>query len=137
MRAGLLIVRHDNLKNYSPGRRFRFAIVNLDKEGGYPANFVCMLPIHLATAEKPNYFAQIFGDKSLKLAKILLTGAYKKERDSEVKAEIERRLGMLEPNHLKQIRCGNCGKMFHPRMIRRYSKNLCQECLRKRYAARA
>ena len=136
MKAGLLIVRHDNLKVYSPGKRFRFAIVNIDIEGGYPANFVCMLPTNVSPAEKPSNFAQIFGDNSLKLAKRLLTGAYKKEQDSEVKAEIERRLEMLEPKQPRQIRCSSCGKVFHPRRIRRYSKNLCEECLRKRYASR-
>ncbi len=102
MRAGLLIVRHDNLEIYSPGRRFRFAIVNLDIEGGYPANFVCMLPIHVSSVERPSNFAQIFGEESLRLAKRLLARSYKKERDSEVKAEIERRLELLEPNHLEQ-----------------------------------
>jgi len=136
MKAGLLIVRHDNLKVYSPGRRFRFAIVNLDIEGGYPANFVCMLPIHISPGGKPSNFAQIFGGDSLKLAKRLLTGAFKKERDSEVRAEIERRLELLEPKQPRQIKCGSCGKGFHPRRIRRYSKNLCAECRRKRYAAR-
>ena len=136
MKAGLLIVRHDNLKVYSPGRLFRFAIVNLEKEGGYPANFVCMLPIHISPAEKPSNFAQIFGDESLRLAKRLLTGAFKKERDSEIKAEIERRLELLEPNHQRQIRCSSCGKVFQPRRVRRYGKNFCGECLRKRFAGR-
>ncbi len=136
MKPGLLVVRHENLKVYSPGRRFRFAIVNLEREGGYPANFVCMLPIHISPAEKPSNFAQIFGDEGLKLAKRLLTVAYRKERDSEVKAEIERRLELLEPRKSRQITCNSCGRLYVPRQTKRYNRYLCEECLRKRYAAR-
>ncbi len=92
----------NELKHYSVRRQVRFAVVNLDKPGSYPENFVCMLPLHIDPVGKSTEFTRIFGDKSLKLAKRLLNGAFKKERDSEVKAEIERRLELLEPNHLEQ-----------------------------------
>jgi len=136
MRAGLLVVRNDDLKSYSAGRRFRFAIVNLDREGSYPSNFVCMLPIHIIPGGKPSNFAQIFGDKSLELARRLLKEALKKERDSEVKAEIERRIELLEPDKIRQIKCSGCGRPFQPRRMRRYSQNFCGECMRKRFAGR-
>ncbi len=95
-----------------------------------------MLPLHIYRSIGDSLFARTFGDKSSELARKLLTNALEKERDSEAKAEIERRLELLEPKSLRQIRCGSCGKMFHPRFVRRYSKNLCMECLRKRYTAR-
>ena len=133
MKAGLLVIRHDNLKDYSPGKRFRFAIVNLDKEGGYPTNFVCMLPIHISPGGKPSNFAQIFGDKSLALAKRLLKEGLKRERDPEIKAVIERRIELLEPSKVKQIKCSGCGRLFQPRRVRRFRQNFCEECHRKRF----
>jgi hypothetical protein len=39
---------------------------------------------------------QIFGDKSVEQAMALLTGALETESDPEVKAEISRRLKLLE-----------------------------------------
>jgi hypothetical protein len=97
MRVGLFICRYDDAGDYSLGRRFRFAVVDLDKGKNYPLNFVCMLPTNITMNSKSqSVFIQIFGDKSLEQAKALLTGALETESDSEVKAEISRRLKLLE-----------------------------------------
>ena len=93
MRVGLLLCRYENAEDYSVGRRFRFAVVDLDKGKNYPLNFVCMLPMKIdADGKSQSVFLQIFGDKSVEQARALLTGALETESDSEVKAEIERRL---------------------------------------------
>ena len=97
MRVGLLLCRYENAEDYSVGRRFRFAVVDLDKGKNYPLNFVCMLPMKIEAAGKSqSVFLQIFGDESVEQARVLLTGALETESDSEVKTEIERRLKLLE-----------------------------------------
>jgi len=47
MRAGLLLCKYNDAEDYSVGRRFRFAVVDLDKGKNYPLNFVCMLPMRM------------------------------------------------------------------------------------------
>ena len=96
MRVGLFLCRYADSEDYSAARRFRFAVVDLDKCKNYPLNFVCMLPAKIAADGKSqSVFQQIFGDKSVEQAKAFLTGALETESDSEVKAEIERRLKLL------------------------------------------
>ncbi len=135
MRVGLLVVRYDDVKIYSPGKRLRFAVVNLDREGGYPLNFVCLLPVRFGSVGKLSAFVRLFGDESLALAKRLLTGALRKEQDSEIKAEIERRLSLLEPPQPEQRKCSGCGKSFLPLRVRKYGQNFCRDCRRKRYGS--
>ena len=97
MRVGLFICRYDEAGDYSLGRRFRFAVVDLDKGKNYPLNFICMLPKNIIMNSKSqSVFIQIFGAKSLEQAMELLTGALETENDTEVKAEISRRLKLLE-----------------------------------------
>ncbi len=121
----------------SSDKHYRFAVIDLDKPVDYPRNFVCLLPLNFNENARPRLvFMQIFGDQSVKKANKLLEEALETEQDSGVKAEIMRRLRLLQPKHLRQIRCSSCGKVFHPRRVRRYSRNLCDKCLRKRYAAR-
>jgi hypothetical protein len=137
MRVGLHLFRHDDAKDYSVGKRFRFAVVDLDKGKNYPLNFVCMLPMKMNAAGKgQSVFLQIFGDKSLERARALLTGALGTEDDSEVKAEITRRLKLLEPEPISQIKCGTCGKLFQPRRVRKYPQNFCEECMKKKFGSR-
>jgi hypothetical protein len=132
MRVGLYLCRHDDAEDYSVGKRFRFAVVDLDKAKGYPMNFVCMLPTKLNSKGKGlSVFVKVFGDKSLEQARALLTRALLTEDDSEVKAEIERRLKLLDAKPLSQIECSSCGKFFQPRRIRRFKKNFCPECMKK------
>jgi hypothetical protein len=97
LRVGLLLWKYDDAEEDSVSARFRFAVVDLDKGKNYPLNFVCMLPTKIdADGKSQSVFLQIFGDGSLEQARALLTGALGTESDSEVKAEIERRLKLLE-----------------------------------------
>lgn len=128
-------------KGYSedvPNRRlFSFAVVDLDKSKSYPQNFVCMLPMRLGAKEKaPNAFQKIFGEKSPEQAKALLTKALKSEDDPEIKAEIERRLTLLEPKKPLLVKCSGCGKPFTPRWVRRFHRKFCPECMAKKYGNR-
>jgi hypothetical protein len=137
MKLSLRVCRIETKKDYSVTKRFRFAVVDSDKSKSYPSNFVCMLPTQISGKAKPqSAFLQVFGDKSLEQARALLTGALQAEEDAEVKAEIEKRLKMLEPEPVIQIKCSGCGKLFQPRRIRRFKKNFCEECFKRIYAAR-
>ena len=137
MNVRLQIFKQDDVNDYSLGRRFRFAIVDLDKSQSYPSNFVCVLPAQISGEGKPHsIFLQVFGDKSLEQARALLTGALETEDDSEVKAEITRRLKLLEPKPVSQIECSACGKLFQPRRARRFKQKFCPECMKKMFASR-
>jgi hypothetical protein len=119
------------------GRHFRFAVLDLDRNRDYPANFVCLLPTMVSNEGKVNsVFLKTFGDKSVEQAKLLLTEALKNENEPEVKVEIERRLMLLEPKQASQIKCSGCGKLFQPRRIRRFKQNFCEECFKRKYRAR-
>jgi len=116
------------------GRRFRFAIVDSDKPG-YPRNFVCLLPLRVTEIGKSNsVFLSIFGNRGLEQAKRLLTEALETERDAEIKSEIVRRLELLYPKTVTQVKCSSCGKAFEIKRVRRYSKYLCQACINKEYS---
>ncbi len=137
MNFRLQIFKQDDVDDYSLGRRFRFAIVDLDKSENYPSNFVCMLPTQISVNGKMHsVFLQVFGDKSVELARALLTGALGTEDDSQVKAEIERRLKLLEPEPVSQIECSACGKLFQPRRVRRFKQNFCPACMKKKFGSR-
>ena len=58
MRLRLRISRLDDVADYSGGKRFRFAVVDLDKGKDYPVNFVCMLLLQIKPEGKS---ASIFG----------------------------------------------------------------------------
>ena len=135
MNVRLQVFKQDVVNDYSLGRRFRFAVVDLDKPGNYPSNFVCMLPAQISLDRKnSSIFLEVFGDKSLEMARALLTKALEKENDSEVKAEVERRLKLLEPKPAVQVKCRVCGNFFEPER-RRFKQKICQECTRKKYAS--
>ena len=137
MRVGLHLYRHDDAKDYSMGRRFRFAVVDLDKGKGYPLNFVCVLPMQLGPKGKElNVFVNVFGDRSLEVAKGLLLDALEIESDAEVRAELGSRLKLLEPKPVSQIECSACGKLFQPRRVRRFKRNFCPECMKKKSGSR-
>jgi hypothetical protein len=124
--------------DWPSGKRFTFAVVDLDRSDSYPHNFVCMLPLRLSPEGKQpeTVFQRVFGDRSLEQAKALLHGALETEQESQVKAEIERRLKMLESGKAIHIRCSGCGKTFQPRRVRRYRQNFCEECMKKKYGSR-
>jgi len=137
MRVGLHLCRYHDAEDYSVGRRFRFAVVDLDKARGYPLNFVCMLPTKINVDVKAeSVFLQVFGDKSVEQARALLTGALETEEDSDVKAEISRRLSLLEPKPISQIKCSACGNLFQPKRVKRFKQKFCQECMKKKFGSR-
>jgi hypothetical protein len=117
-------------------RTYRFAIVDSSKSKNYPANFVCMLPLKVdhRKGKNANVFGELFGDKSLDFAIELLYDALKNESDVEVKTEIERRLKLLDPKQANIVRCSVCKKTFQSKKFRKYNRNLCDDCLKKRHA---
>jgi len=73
-----------------------------------------MLPSQFGKGKTDSAFLKLFGDKSLEQAKSLLKTAWEKEDDSDVKAEIERRLKLLEPKGVNQISVAVRGNSFNP-----------------------
>ena len=138
MRAQLHVTTNDNIADYSNGKRFRFAVVDLDRAEVYPANFVCLLPMQLGLNRKGlNVFVRIFGDRSLEVAKGLLLKALERETDSEVKRQIEGRLKLLEPKPINQTKCDACGQLFQAKPKKGFKQKFCPECLKKKFANRA
>jgi predicted Zn-ribbon and HTH transcriptional regulator len=132
MNLRLYASKREDVSDYSQGHYIRFSIVDLDISQNYPANFVCMLPKHMGTNGKSsNVFSTRFGSNSVELAKRLLKEALKTEDDSEVKAEIENRLQLLEPKPPVLAKCRSCGKMFELEK-RRFKPKTCPECRQKR-----
>ncbi len=122
--------------NDDNGRKsFRLAVVNSIKSKSYPQNFVCMLPSQFGKGKVDSAFLKLFGDKSLEQAKVLLKAAWEREDDSEVKAEIERRLKLLEPKGVNQIKCSRCGNLFQAKGVRKFKKSFCEECMKKRFGS--
>jgi len=129
----LIIFKRDYDRGYNAWNHLRFAVVDLNKSKDYPENFVSILPIRLGSNGKiPSAFTKLFGNKSLKIARGLLTECLKKEHDSEIKAEIERRLNLLEPNPVIYIKCRVCKKFFKTQKERVAKQKVCSECM-KRY----
>jgi len=119
------------LEERSGRRLFSFAVVDMDRSESYPQNFVCMLPMNLGTEKDGTGFKKVFGDKSVEQAKKLLSAALKSEADSDIKAEIQRRIKLLEPKTVSLIKCTHCGKLFNPGKMRRINRKFCPECFAK------
>jgi hypothetical protein len=119
-------------------KTYRFAVVDSSRSKSYPANFVCMLPakVDQGKGKIANVFGTLFGDKSLELAKDLLSDALKTESDIEVKNEIERRLKLLDPKQAGLVECSLCKKTFRPPKMRKYKQHFCRECFQKRFSVR-
>ena len=129
----LCVSKRDDMRDHSQSYYIRFAVVDLDRSQSYPSNFVCMLPQNMGVDGKPSsVFSKVFGTDSLELAKRLLTKASKAEDDSEIKAEIEKRLKLLEPKPAVQVKCRVCGNFFEPKSRGRLKAKVCQECIRKK-----
>jgi hypothetical protein len=129
----LIIFKRDYDRGYHAWNHLRFAVVDLNKSKDYPENFVSVLPMRVDSNGKiPSAFTKLFGNKSSKIARGLLTECLKKEHDSEIKAEIKRRLNLLEPNPLIYIKCRVCKKFFQTQKERARNQKTCPECI-KRY----
>ena len=133
MNFKLRIFRREYTNNLSGWNHLRFAVVDLNKSKSYPENFVSMLPIKIDSDGKlPSAFTKFFGNKSLKIARGLLTESLKKEHGSEIKAEIARRLKLLDPNPVVCIKCRVCKKFFQTKKKRVFKLKLCPKCLKRR-----
>jgi hypothetical protein len=105
----------------------------MNKSKSYPENFVSMLPMRIDSDGKlPNAFTKFFGNKSLATARGLLTEALKTADDYEIKAEIKRRLTLLDPNAVIYIKCRVCKKFFQTKKKRVFKLKLCPKCLKRR-----
>ena len=133
MRFKLHISKLDYVTDYSGGKRYRFAVVDLDKGEDYPMNFVCILPSQLgSTDNKKTKFSKVFGDQSLDVARKLLTNALKKADSSNTKDEIERRLKLLDPEASTKKACASCRKIFQVKSRKGPRQRFCEDCLKKR-----
>jgi hypothetical protein len=112
---------------------YRFAVVDTGKPSGYPANFVCMLPKKF---EENTEFVRMFGDRSVEQAQRLLTDSLKREPSSEVKAELTRRLRLLEPKQDDKVKCCHCEKTFKHKGLRRHRWTYCPECKQKKWRSK-
>ena len=91
-----------------------------------------MLPMRIDSNGKiPSAFTKLFGNKSLKIARGLLTESLKKEHASEIKAEIERRLNLLDPNPVIHLKCPVCKKFFQTRKEKARKHRFCLECMKR------
>jgi len=79
----------------------------------------------------PSAFTKLFGNRSLTIARGLLTESLKKEHGSEVKAEIERRLNLLDPSPVIHIKCSVCKKFFQTRKEKVRNQHICLECMKR------
>jgi hypothetical protein len=137
LRFRLYVSHNEDARDYSNGRHLRFAVVDLDKGKDYPANFVCMLPLHVESKGKAHsIFRSVFGDERVEMAKKLLIDALRREDDSAVKDEIERRLKLLEPKPFCEKACVSCGKLFLAEPRKGFRQKFCPECFKKKFAGR-
>ena len=74
-------------------------VVDPEKGKKYPDNFVCVLPAQFGFPSV--VFEKLYGDKSRDAAKEFLTEALEREVDSEVRAEIQRRIKALDQQDRK------------------------------------
>ncbi|TRO50130.1 hypothetical protein E2P47_00460 [Candidatus Bathyarchaeota archaeon] len=134
MKLRLHITKNEDLKDYSRGQYFRFAVIDLDKSKNYPANFVCMLPKKPTVNDTPhNIFSKIYGKESILIAKQLLKRALNSESDLEIKNAITERISMLEPKKAPEVKCCRCGKPFTPIRMRYRKQKVCPECKQRIY----
>jgi uncharacterized OB-fold protein len=109
-----------------------FAVVDLDKAGSYPLNFVCLLPKKIERECKPsNKFLKIYGKESSLIAIELLTNALRSENDLKVRSEIEKRLKALQPKPITRAKCISCGCIFEPEKVGHFLQRMCQTCRSK------
>ncbi len=132
MNFKLRIFRREYTNNLSAWNHLRFAVVDLNKSKSYPENFVSMLPMRIESNGKlPNAFTKFFGNESLATARGLLTEALKTVDDYEIKAEITRRLTLLDSNPVVYVKCRVCKKFFQTKKKRVFKLKLCPKCLKR------
>lgn len=93
MEFKLRIIKQNSINRQSKSK-FSFAVVNCGKSESYPSNFICILPRRVGGYG--NQFEAVFGDKSLQQAQLLLKDFLENNVDNKIKAEVDRRIKLLE-----------------------------------------
>lgn len=98
MRPSLYLLKRQNGRSeYSVKTDVQVVVVDRDKTGGYPLNFVCILPqTAISRGKTSNVFSKVFGQNSLEVAKKLLHRALKREHDDDIRKELTKRLRALK-----------------------------------------
>ena len=136
MNLRLYILKRDDTRDYTLRTYIRFAVIDLDRSKKYPENFVCVLPQQLSSiVGQSSVFASVFGGTSLEVAKKLLSEALKNEEDSEIKAEIEKRLKTFLPKPTIPRKCVMCGNVFQSTRTGRFKQKICPTCRSKKLSA--
>jgi hypothetical protein len=114
------------------GSHLQFVVLDSNKSTSYPSNFVSKLPMRIDSDGKiPSAFTKLFGNNSLEIARGLLTVSLKKEHDSEIKAEIERRLNLLEPSPVIYVTCRVCRQFFKTHKEKARNQKICPGCIKR------
>jgi hypothetical protein len=82
-----------------------------------------MLPQNIDQGKVGSVFKGLFGDKSRDFASELLKEALKTETNVKVKTEIQRRLNLIDPNHVNLIKCSRCRKSTHKNTLNTFFKS--------------
>ena len=131
-----LLITEKEIKHYNTETKTKyiFTVIDLDRSKQYPQNFVSLLPKNIkATAKPANIFEELFGNKSLEMAKYLLEEALKTRPNSKIKQAIRRRLELLVLKQKNKIKCQNCGNSIKQSRNRVKPYKFCYECYRKGY----
>jgi hypothetical protein len=98
MKPSLYLLKREIGKTLeNPKTEILFVVVDSDKSKAYPLNFVCVLPLSQGLCSGHSAYSKLFGQDSIPLAKKLLSKAFAKESDLEIKTEIGKRLKLLNP----------------------------------------
>lgn len=98
MRANLYTLKKQNGRTeFTTKTDVHVVVVDLDRSKDYPLNFVCVLPKTIISLGKhSNLFGKTFGTHSLEVARKLLQGALRREKDDEIRSELKKRLKLLK-----------------------------------------
>lgn len=120
------------MNKLSAWNHIRFAVVDENKSESYPRNFVSVLPMKIDSKGKTSSaFTKLFGKDSLVTARGLLTEALRTTDDFEIKAEITRRLKLLDSKPFVYSKCRVCNKFFQTEKKRGFKPRVCLKCRKK------
>ncbi len=127
MKPKLYIRKTRYFKNGKTVKNIYFSVV--DADSSYPQNFICILPASTDVFTKgyrKSCFTDIFGNKSLKLAKTLLAEALSTEPDPDAVREVEKRLRRLDSVELQHqsSRIANLKNWLSPACSESFQQNL-------------